>query len=119
MRLEILVAVGLLAGAGVASGQEDQAKLAFNNHCRMCHSLVAGDNRLGPSLNGVVGSRAGTAEGYTFSRSMASSGVTWDAETLDAFIENPDSVVPGHGMRPYPGIADPEVRSAIISALRG
>lgn len=117
--LTALIVPGLVAAAFPATAQEDDAQLAYNNHCRTCHSLDEGDNRLGPSLHGVLGRQAGTLEGYTFTRSMTQSGVTWDAESLDAFITNPDSVVPGHGMRPYAGISDPEVREKIIAALGG
>ena len=115
----VLVGSALCLAAGAVAAQDEAGKIEFNNHCRTCHSLDEGDNRLGPSLHGVVGRQAGTVEGYTSSSSMASSGVTWDAATLDAFIENPDAVVPGHGMRPFQGITDPEIRAAIIAAMGG
>ncbi len=102
---------------GAAAAQDEAAGLAFNNHCRTCHSLDAGDNRLGPSLHAVVGREAGTAEGYAYSDAMAQSGVVWDAETLDAFIADPESVVPGNAMTPFAGIADAEIRAAIVAAL--
>ena len=114
MRTLALAALILHGGAALA---QDDAQLAYNNHCRTCHSLDAGDHRLGPSLHGVVGREAGSLQGYTFSQAMRRSGVAWDAETLDAFIEDPDAVVPGHGMRPYQGIRDPEVRAHILEAL--
>ena len=115
MRTIALAALVLHGGAALA--QDDAAQLAYNNHCRTCHSLDPGDHRLGPSLHGVVGREAGSLQGYAFSGSMRRSGVTWDAETLDAFIEDPDAVVPGHGMRPYQGIQDPGVRARVLEAL--
>ena len=114
MRRKLALAGLVVAGAAAA---QDYPQVAYNNHCRTCHSLDPGDNRLGPSLHGVIGREAGTLDGYRFSQSMAGSGVIWDEETLDAFIENPDAVVSGHGMRPYQGIADAAVRAAIIHAL--
>lgn len=118
MRLLTALIVLCLPGTA-ASAQDGEAQLAYNNHCRTCHSVNPGDNRLGPSLHGVIGRQVGTLEGYSFTRSMTAAGFAWDAETLDAFIENPDAVVPGHGMRPYPGVSDPEIRAAIVSALGG
>lgn len=115
MRTVALAAFILQGGAAVA--QEGAAQVAYNNHCRTCHSLDEGDNRLGPSLHGVLGREAGAMDGYTFSPAMTRSDVTWDAETLDAFIENPEAVVPGHGMRPYQGIRDEEIRQLILEAL--
>lgn len=91
--------------------------LAFNNHCRTCHSQDEGDNRLGPNLYQVIGREAGSLEGYRYSDALARADFAWDAEQLEAFIENPEAVVPGHNMKPYSGIADPEVRSAILQAL--
>ena len=120
MRLAALVAVGLiLATIAPDAAQADDGKLAYNNHCRTCHSVKEGDNRLGPSLAGIVGRVAGSVDGYAFSASLVRSDVVWDLATLEAFIEAPDSVVPGHQMRPYGGIADPDVRALIIGYLDG
>ncbi len=113
----MFVAMAFITVAAMADA--DDAKASYNNHCRTCHSLAPGDNRLGPSLHGVVGRPAGSLKGYRFSTAMSSSGVTWDAETLNAFIENPDAVVPGHGMKPYAGISDADIRNAIVAALAG
>ena len=54
-------------------------EIAFNDHCRECHSFLKDDNRLGPSLYGVVGRKAGTEPGYAFSEFVKGSGITWDA----------------------------------------
>lgn len=115
--MRTFLAATAICCADIAAAQDDAAQMAFNNHCRTCHSLDAGDNRLGPSLHGVAGREAGTLEGYAFSQAMARSTVTWDAASLDAFIEDPDAVVPGHGMSPYQGIPDPEIRARILDAL--
>ena len=100
------------AGDG-AGGQE-----AFNNACRTCHSTKSGDNRLGPSLSGIVGKKAGSESGYQYSPSLKGSGVTFDEATLDKFITNPDGVVPGNNMKPYTGISDAAIRAKIISFLK-
>jgi cytochrome c len=99
--------------AGAADG-----RTAWNNACRTCHSLKVGDNRLGPTLAGVIGRRAGSLPGFPYSPSLEQSAIVWDEATLNAFIESPDRLAPGHRMRPYGGIADPAVRAAIIAFLR-
>jgi cytochrome c len=92
---------------------------AFNNNCRTCHSVKEGDNRLGPSLNKIIGRKAGTAPGYSnYSQGLKSSGITWDEATLDKFITNPDSVVPNNNMKPFKGITDEAVRAKIIAFLK-
>ena len=97
----------------------DAGSAAFNNACRTCHTNKAGDNRLGPSLAGIVGRKAGQQTGFAYSASMKNSGVTWDTKTLDAFITDPESVVPGNAMKPFTGISDAAVRAQIINALGG
>ena len=121
LRATAFSALSLLASlAPVAAAPEetDEGKVAFNNSCRTCHSFKAGDNRLGPSLHGIVGRKAGSMEGFAFSSAMKSSGITWDASNLDQFIENPDKVVHGNGMKPFGGIADAAERSKIVNYLK-
>lgn len=92
---------------------------AFNNHCRTCHSVKEGDNRLGPSLHNVYGSKAGSVPDYgNYSNGMRSSDVTWDEATLDKFIENPEQVIPNNNMKPYKGIPDAAVRRQIIDYFK-
>jgi cytochrome c len=116
MKRHILaVIVGGLA-ATPALAQED-GQTAFNTSCRTCHTMKEGDNRLGPSLAGVVGRKAGSLPGYNYSSSMKQSGITWDAATLDQFIANPDQVVSGNNMKPYGGITDAAQRKTIVDFL--
>lgn len=112
----VVAGASLICLAGGASAQ-GAGQIEFNNNCRTCHTVNEGDNRLGPSLHHVVGREAGTLPDYNFSGAMASSSVVWDKATLDRFIEHPDAVVQGHKMKPFTGIADAEVRSAIVDYL--
>jgi len=96
----------------------DEGKVAFNNSCRTCHSLKAGDNRLGPSLHGIMGAKAGQSTGYAYSQSLHQSGVTWDEATLDRWIENPEAAIPNNNMKPYSGLADAAVRKKIVDFLK-
>ncbi|KAB2939459.1 MAG: c-type cytochrome [Hyphomicrobium sp.] len=98
--------------------EESDGKVAFNNACRTCHSFKAGDNRLGPTLHGVVGRKAGSIEGFQFSAAMKSSGITWDESNLDKFIANPDTVVHGNAMKPFGGVADASEREKIVEYLK-
>jgi cytochrome c len=116
----------LLLGVGVTptraadagtSGTSVQA--AFNNNCRTCHSTKEGDNRLGPSLSHIVGAKAAARFGYAnYSQAMKTAGITWDEQTLDRFIANPESVVPNNNMKPFKGVPDATVRKAIIEYLK-
>jgi cytochrome c len=96
----------------------DAGQLLFNNACRTCHAIKEGDNRLGPSLHGVIGRKAGSLPGFGFSESMKRADVVWDDATLDRFIANPDAVVPGNNMKPFGGLASAEERARIVAFLR-
>jgi cytochrome c len=115
-----LLAVPALAAESASSpspGSSGQG--AFNNHCRTCHSVKGEDNRLGPSLAGILGAKAGTRPGYAaYSQAMKTSGAMWDEANLDKFIADPESVVPNNNMKPFKGIPDAAVRKAIIGYLK-
>jgi len=98
-------------------GEDLNGQLIFNNNCRTCHSMDKGDNRLGPTLHNVIGRKAGSVEGFGFSPSLENANITWSAETLDKFIEDPDAVVPGNQMQPYGGMKDANERAALVTFL--
>ncbi|HET6387716.1 c-type cytochrome [Hyphomicrobium sp.] len=117
-------AVALVSLASAASvlaqgGSDDDLELAFNGHCRECHSFDKGDNRLGPTLYGVVGRKAGTVPGFAYSDSLKGSGITWDPKTLDQWIANPNAVIPGNNMGAiFSGLSDAGERAKIIAFLK-
>lgn len=113
-------ALSLFAMLGAAQAQTNDggAQIAYNNACRTCHSMREGDHRLGPSLYGVVGRKAGSIEGFAFSSAMRSANIVWDEKTLDQFITDPEKVVHGNGMKPFGGISDPKQRDEIIAYLK-
>jgi cytochrome c len=116
-----VLALGILltVWAAMPIRAAEPAPAAFNNHCRTCHSVKEGDNRLGPSLHKIFGAKAGSSPSYaSYSQGLKSSGVTWDEATLDSFIENPDQVIPNNNMKPYKGIADEAVRKQIVDFLK-
>ena len=94
-------------------------ELAFNGHCRECHEFDKGDNRLGPTLYGVVGRKAGIVPGFDYSDSLKNSGITWDEKMLDQFIANPNALIPGNNMGViFSGLADAGERAKIIAFLK-
>ncbi len=114
-----LIALSLAALSSAASAADGDLEIAFNDHCRECHSFLKDDNRLGPSLYGVVGRKAGTEPGFAYSESLKSAGITWTPENLDKWIKDPDAFIPGNDMSPpYPGITDPAIRKQIIAFLQ-
>lgn len=120
MKLSIK-APALLTLAALAFGGTHQAAAAdgqdvFADNCAVCHSAEAGTNKLGPSLFGIVGRKAGSVDGYTYAPAMKNAGLTWDRATLDKYITDPQAVVPGTKML-FPGVKSADDRKAVIDYL--
>lgn len=112
------LAFGTVQNRAIAQEADRAAGLiAFNNACRTCHTVKEGDNRLGPNLHNIIGRKAGTAEGFGYSSSLKDAGFVWDEANLDAFIANPEAVVPGNNMKPYSGMTDAAERKKIVTYL--
>lgn len=84
--------------------------------CSVCHS-IDGTNGVGPSLNGVVGRKAGSVAGFRYSRAMKGANIVWDDKALDAYIADPQKVIPGNVM-PFAGIPDSKQRTDLVAYLR-
>lgn len=90
----------------------------FKQQCGTCHTTNATDPiRQGPSLFKIVGRPAGKAEGFHYSAGFAKADFTWDEARLDAWLTNPQAVIPGAVMAYRQ--AKPETRAAIIAYLKG
>lgn len=84
--------------------------------CQACHSVAPGANRLGPTLNGVVGRPAGGVPGFNYSQATRRSGIVWTPEKLFQYLESPRRVVPGTSMA-FAGIGDGRRRADLIAYL--
>jgi cytochrome c len=107
--LALAAAVDTAAAADAARGQE-----LYESRCGGCHSLDA--NRVGPAHRGVFGRKAGSAPNFGYSTPVKSSTVVWEERTLDAWLTNPQAVIPGQRMNFR--VALPEDRADIIAYLR-
>ena len=106
----------VLAGRSLADGDPANGAKLFKQKCGICHSAEAGQNKVGPSLAGVLGRKAGTAANYSYSEAMRSSGLTWDAPTLDSYLTGPRAKVPGTKMT-FVGLPKESDRADVISFL--
>jgi cytochrome c len=111
----LVSALAFTSGQAMA-GDADDGQKVFKSQCTACHSNQQGKNIVGPSLYGVVGRKAGQIPGFHYSEANRSSGLTWDAATLDRYLTSPRGVVPGTLMT-YPGLKDDAKRADLISYL--
>jgi len=85
--------------------------------CGACHESKANAGpSLGPNLFNVGGRKAGAVADYDYSPAMKASGITWTADTLQAFILDPAKTVPDNKMD-FPGANDAASAKAIADYL--
>ncbi|MER9068822.1 cytochrome c family protein [Mesorhizobium sp. M0902] len=88
--------------------------------CKVCHVADKDQNKVGPSLNGVIGRTAGTHPGFSYSKAMTEagkSGVKWDEATLTTYLRDPKAMVKGTKMA-FVGLKKDEDISNVIAYLK-
>jgi cytochrome c len=100
-----------------ASKSPDGAEL-FKQQCGTCHTTSLADApRQGPPLVQIVGRPAGKVAGFHYSPGLAQAGFTWDEARLEAWLTDPQAVIPDSIMTYRQAKA--ETRAAIIAYLKG
>jgi nitrite reductase (NO-forming) len=103
------------AAATGSGGDQTAGRQAFRK-CQACHSLEPGKNTLGPSLAGIIGKVAGSDPNYPYSAALKASALTWDADTLELYLLDPQKTIPGNKM-PFPGLKTENERKDLIAYL--
>jgi cytochrome c len=89
----------------------------FASQCGICHAAERDATpRQGPNLFGVFLRKAGALPGFHYSPGFAQADFVWDDESLDAWLTDPQKLIPGTAMKYRQ--ADPAVRSRIIAWLK-
>lgn len=118
-RRMVLAWLSLWALAFPALGEGDSVRgaRAFGA-CAACHSMEPGRHLTGPSLAGVWGRKAGSAQGFArFSPALRRSSIVWGESSLDAWLADPEKAVPGNYMQ-FRGIGDAKARADLTAYLR-
>ena len=107
----------LTIDSGIGSrGDPINGKKVFKK-CAACHSLQEGKNKMGPTLYNLLGRKAGSVEGYKYSKAMKNSGVVWDEESLDKFLTKPRKFIKRTKMS-FWGIKKKSLRDDLISFFK-
>ena len=118
MRKWVLAAAMVAAMPVAASAADAEAGKTVFNKCKACHQIGEGaKNAVGPHLDGVIGRKAGTAEGFNYSDALKNSGITWDEANFKAYIEDPKKKIPGNKMV-FMGLKNPEDRDNLFEYLK-
>ena len=117
MRVSVILAIMLAVPAVPAFAEGDAAagKAVFRQ-CMACHSIKAGENKIGPSLHNIVGRPSHSVEKFNYSPAMKAYDVTWDHATLDHYLINPRETVPGTRMI-FVGLKEEADRKNLIAYL--
>ena len=121
MRLKVfnafLLSILLFSLTEVYAADVSKGRDYFIGHCIGCHAFAC--NKDGPSLGGLFGRKAGTAEGYEtyYSDELKNYGVVWDEKTLDEWFTDPGRIVT-NVMAQDGKIDDPVQRQDLIAFLK-
>ena len=109
----ISAALAGTAWAGGLVGNADHGETLYE-FCQDCHSLDKND--VGPRHRGVFGRKAASLPDYDYSDALKSANITWNEETLDKWLTDPQAVAPGAKM--FFHLENPQDRADVIAYLK-
>lgn len=113
----IFVLSVLAPQAMAADGNPARGQRIFGT-CAACHALQPDRNMTGPSLAGLWNRKAGALPSFSrYSPALKSASIVWNDQTLDAWIEDPQHLVPGNEMS-FPGLKDARQRADLLAFLK-
>ncbi len=111
-----LVFAAPTAGA-LAAGDPAAGEALFKQKCAVCHKIGEGaKNFVGPELNGIVGRKAGSVAGYSYSDGVKNAGFEWDAAKLNTWLTDPKAMIAGTKMI-FPGLPKEPDRDNVIAYI--
>src|SRR5919107_6122392 len=117
MRIALIVPAILVFSPALVQAQDAANGEKVFAQCRACHQIgPTAKNAVGPVLNGVIGRKAGSVEGYNYSPANKNSGITWDEATFRDYIKDPRAKIPGTKMV-YAGLKDEKRIDDLIAYL--
>ena len=119
-RLGVLhaIAIGslLLSASALADGDPARGERVLHR-CKSCHEVDRDRNRNGPHLLDLFGRVSGSVDGFRYSDAMNEAAIVWSDETLDGYLENPRSYLPGTRMT-FAGLRSDQDRQDVIAYLK-
>lgn len=91
--LAMAIAMALAATPAFAGGDATKGEKVFKKKCKACHTVKAGKNKVGPSLAGIVGKKAGMVAGYKKYKGLKGADFVWDEANLDKWLANPKKFI--------------------------
>lgn len=118
MRNVVLALATILTLSVSAQAADPAAGEKVFKKCKACHVVNKEKNKTGPHLVGLIGREAGSVESFKkYSKAMKTSGIIWNAETLDGYLANPRKYLKGTKMA-FAGLKKEKDRQNIIAYLQ-
>jgi cytochrome c len=125
--LVVMAAVAVVAAAGptIARGEDGAAPprdpVAYGADlyaawCSNCHDGRDGHTPFAVPLAGVIGRKAGSVEGYSFTPLIAGLGFTWSRDLLDGWLASLATEATSSSIQ-HVGISDPRDRAAVVAYI--
>ncbi len=109
--------IGFVATGPALAGDIKAGEKVFKK-CKACHVVDKEKNKTGPHLVNIMGRSAGSIESYKkYSKAMKESGIVWDEETLDGYLEKPKKYIKGTKMA-FAGLKKEKDRENVIAYLK-
>ena len=118
MRGLLFITLLVVACSGEVRAQDAVAGEKVFAVCKACHQIGENaKNVVGPTLNGLIGRKAGSVPGYSYSVANKDSGITWNESTFREYIKDPKAKIPGTKMI-YAGLKDEKRTTDLIAFLK-
>jgi cytochrome c len=102
------------AMADASNGDPVRGAALFEKRCTGCHALT--QNHEGPQLKGVYGRTTGSVPGFPYSDALKKANVTWNDQSLEKWLTDPDAFLPGNNMDFL--VAKPQERADLIAYFK-
>lgn len=116
----MLLGIAAFGATALAEGNVENGEAVFRK-CKACHDVGPNaKNKVGPHLNEIVGRKAASLEGYSYSaafKALGQTGHVWTEEKLSEYLQKPNAVVQKTKMV-FPGLPDETDRKDLISYLK-
>lgn len=113
----IIFGLAALLGAAdsvLAAGDAQRGADLYAATCSACHA--PDEDGAGPCHRGLFGRQAGSAPGFDYSDALRQAGFHWDERLLDAWLADPEVLLPGQRMDL--AIEDAQDRADLIAYLK-
>lgn len=104
----------LAAAEAQAAGDPRRGAALYAEDCGACHT--ADEDQRGPHHRGLFSRPAGSVPGFDYSDALRGAGFVWTDQLLDAWLTDPEALLPGQGMDVT--VEEPQDRADLIAYLK-